>query len=69
MYAFTGDVLFAIYRRGLRRGNWKDLKESERAFSCLLIDKLNETGGMRIWGFEKAIEILRECENFGLLNG
>ena len=88
MYALTGDVLFAIYRRGLRNGNWKELKEQERAFfkaalfylrrggkivSALvleklrfLIDKLNETRGMRIFrkGFEKAIEILNACENF-----
>jgi len=85
--AITGDVLFAIYRRGLRNGNWKKLKEQERALfkaalfylrrggrivSALvleklrsLIDKLNETEGMRIFrrGFERAIGILRECEN------
>ncbi|MCW7077565.1 MAG: hypothetical protein OCU22_00315 [Canidatus Methanoxibalbensis ujae] len=32
MYALTGDVLFASFRRGLRNGNWKKLKASERAF-------------------------------------
>ena len=31
MYALTVDVLFAIYRRGLRNGNWRKLKASERA--------------------------------------
>jgi len=85
--AITGDMLSAIYRRGLRNGNWKKLKASERAFfkaalfylrrggriaSALvleklhfLIDKLNETIGMRIFrrGFERAVGILRACEN------
>jgi len=31
MYALTVDVLFAVFRRGLRNGNWKKLKASERA--------------------------------------
>ena len=31
MYALTVDVLFAIYRRGIRNGNWRKLKASERA--------------------------------------
>ena len=31
MYALTVDELFAIYRRGLRNGNWRRLKVSERA--------------------------------------
>lgn len=85
--AITVDVLFASFRRGLRNGNWKKLKASERAFfkaalfylrrggrivSALvleklrfLIEKLNETIGMRIFrrGFERAIGILRACEN------
>ena len=85
--AITGDVLFAVFRRGLRNGNWRKLKERERALfkaalcylrrggrivSALvleklhsLIDKLNETIGMRIFrrGFERAIGILRACEN------
>ena len=85
--AITGDVLFASFRRGLRNGNWKKLKERERAFfkaalfylrrggrivseSVLeklrfLMEKLNETRGMRIFrrGFERAIGILRACEN------
>ena len=30
--AITGDMLSAIYRRGLRNGNWRKLKASERAF-------------------------------------
>ena len=29
--AITGDMLSAIYRRGLRNGNWRKLKASERA--------------------------------------
>ena len=85
--AITVDVLFAVFRRGLRNGNWKKLKASERAFFkaalCylrrggrivsvsvseklrFLIDKLNETIGMRIFrrGFERAIGILKACEN------
>ena len=85
--AITVDELFASFRRGLRNGNWRKLKASERAFfkaalfylrrggrivSALvleklhsLIDKLNETIGMRIFrrGFERAIGILRACEN------
>ena len=85
--AITGDVLFASFRRGIRNGNWRNLKERERAFFKaalfylrrggrivsvsvleklrLLIDKLNETRGMRIFrrGFERAIGILRACEN------
>ena len=85
--AITGDVLFAIYRRGLRNGNWRRLRASERALfkaalfylrgggrivSALvleklrfLIEKLNETIGMRIFrrGFERAVGILRACEN------
>ena len=84
----TVDELFASFRRGLRNGNWKKLKASERAlFKAalfylkrggrivsalvleklrLLIDKLNETIGMRIFrrGFEKVLEILNACENF-----
>ena len=88
MYALTVDELFASFRRGLRNGNWKKLKEKERTFFkvalCylrqggrivsvsvleklrLLIEKLNETRGMKIFrkGFEKAIEILNACENF-----
>ena len=31
MYALTGDVLFAVFRRGLRNGNWKKLHGRERA--------------------------------------
>ena len=31
MYALTVDVLFASFRRGLRNGNWRKLKERERA--------------------------------------
>jgi len=31
MYALTVDVLFAVFRRGLRNGNWKKLKASEKA--------------------------------------
>ena len=85
--AVTVDELFASFRRGLRNGNWRKLKASERAFfkaalfylrrggrivSALvleklhsLIDKLNETIGMRIFrrGFERAIGILKACEN------
>ena len=85
--AITGDMLSAIYRRGLRNGNWRKLKASERALfkaalfylrrggriaSALvleklriLIAKLNETIGMRIFrrGFERALGILRACEN------
>jgi len=85
--AVTVDELFASFRRGLRNGNWKKLKASERALfkaafcylrrggrivSALvleklrfLIEKLNETEGMRIFrrGFERAIGILRACEN------
>ena len=30
--AITVDVLFASFRRGLRNGNWRKLKASERAF-------------------------------------
>ena len=83
----TVDVLFGVFRRGLRNGNWKKLKERERAlFKAalfylrrggwivsvsvseklrFLIDKLNETIGMRIFrkGFERAVGILRACEN------
>nr|MCR5852372.1 hypothetical protein [Methanophagales archaeon] len=29
--AITVDVLFASFRRGLRNGNWRKLKERERA--------------------------------------
>jgi len=85
--AITGDELFASFRRGLRNGNWRKLKERERALykaalfylrrggkivseSVLeklrfLMEKLNETRGMRIFrrGFERAIGILRACEN------
>ena len=85
--AITEDVLFAVFRRGLRNGNWKKLKKRERALFkaalfylrrggrivsalvleklCFLIDKLNETIGMRIFrrGFERAIGILRACKN------
>jgi len=88
MYALTVDALFASFRRGLRNGNWKKLKEREKALFkaalCylrrggrivsvsvleklrLLIEKLNETRGMRIFrkGFERAIEILNACKNF-----
>ena len=32
MSAITEDELFAVFRRGLRNGNWKKLKASERAF-------------------------------------
>ena len=88
MYALTVDVLFAAFRKGLRNGNWRKLKDKERAFFkvalCylrrggrivsvsvleklrLLIEKLNETRGMKIFrkGFEKAIEILNAYENF-----
>ena len=31
MYALTVDELFAVFRRGLRNGNWRKLKASERA--------------------------------------
>jgi len=31
MYALTVDELFASFRRGLRNGNWRKLKASERA--------------------------------------
>ena len=85
--AVTVDMLFASFRRGLRNGNWRKLKERERALykaalfylrrggkivseSVLeklrfLMEKLNETRGMRIFrrGFERAIGILRACEN------
>ena len=87
MSTITVDVLFAVFRRGLRNGNWRKLKERERALykaalfylrrggkivseSVLeklrfLMEKLNETRGMRIFrrGFERAIGILRACEN------
>ena len=44
MYALTVDVLFASFRRGLRNGNWKKLKERGEVFFNAALFYLRQGG-------------------------
>ncbi len=44
MSAITGDELFAVFRRGLRNGNWRKLRERERALFKAALCYLRQGG-------------------------